>query len=65
MQLNCKVIKQLANPPPPISTSTPPFEGTPQVTRFWKFLPLAPPPPPLNYAGGEEAFNYGPYDEGY
>ena len=64
MKLNCKVIKQLANPPPPISTSTPPFEGTPQVTRFWKFLPLAP-SPPFNKRGGKEAFNYGPYDEGY
>ena len=56
MQWNCKVIKKVATPP--ISTSTPPFQGYPpflakflllhpQVTQFWKVLP-----PPFNREGG-------------
>ena len=58
MQLNCKVIKKRQ---PPISTSTPPFQGYPpflanflvpphpQVTQFLKVLP---PPSPLIMGGG-------------
>ena len=39
MQLNCKVIKKRQ---PPISTSTPPFQGYPPFLANF----LVPPPPP-------------------
>ena len=62
MQLNCKVIKKWQ---PPISASSPPFQGCPPFLakclvppskwlNFWKVQPQSPPP----LIRGEERSNY-------